>query len=123
MTNLEGIIAYRIKKMERRTMNLSHTKAFYSVSILEQLIGHCRCNIILQRTSTILLSCGGGGGGLVARWSLGKLPVPGRLTVWMIENKDLLRLQQVRMAVIWIFFSSIFSLLFLPLSGRRPDID
>ena len=58
---------------------------------------------------------------------LGKLPVPGRPTLWMVHCSragGLLRLQLVRVGVVRIFLlSSIFFLLFLPLSGRRPDID
>ena len=57
---------------------------------------------------------------------LGKLPVPGRPT-----NLDKCTARAFAFAVgagggggVWTFFlSSIFSLLFLPLSGRRPDID
>ena len=56
---------------------------------------------------------------------LGKLPVPGRLT-----NLDYSRARAYCACsgcgggVVWTFFlSSIISLFFLPLSGRRPDID
>ena len=54
---------------------------------------------------------------------LGKLPVPGRPT-----NLDESRARAYGACrgwgVVWTFlFSSILSLLFLPLSGRRPDID
>ena len=59
---------------------------------------------------------------------LGKLLVPGRPT-----NLDYNRprafcassgLQKVRVGFVLTFFlSSIISLFFLPLSGRRPDID
>ena len=55
---------------------------------------------------------------------LGKLPVPGRLT-----NLDYSRERPIVLAVgagggcLDIFLSSITSLFFLPLSGRRPDID
>ena len=52
---------------------------------------------------------------------LGKLPVPGRPTYL---DKGLLRLQLVRVGVVWTFLlSSIISLFFLPLSGRRLDMD
>ena len=55
---------------------------------------------------------------------LAQLPVPGRPTIRMVVGQGLLRLQKVRVEVVWIFLlSSIFSLLFLLLSGRRPDID
>ena len=55
---------------------------------------------------------------------LGKLPVPGRPTVWMIVGQG-----RSALAVgagggcLDIFFSLLSFLLFLPLSGRRPDID
>ena len=52
---------------------------------------------------------------------LGKLPVPGRPA-----NLDKSRARAYSLAVgaggvVWTFF--LFSLFFLPLSGRRPDID
>ena len=55
---------------------------------------------------------------------LGKLPVPGRPTVWIRVWQGL-----TAHAVgaggdcLDIFLSSIISVSFLPLSGRRPDID
>ena len=55
---------------------------------------------------------------------LGKLPVPGRPTIWMVAGQG-----PTALAVgagggcLDIFTISILSLLFLPLSGRRPDID
>ena len=55
---------------------------------------------------------------------LGKLPVPGRPTYL-----DYSRARPIALAVgagggcMDIFSLSILSLLFLPLSGRRPDID
>ena len=52
---------------------------------------------------------------------LGKIPVLGRPTDL---GKGLLCLQKVRVGVVWTFFLSyIISLFFLPLYGRRPDID
>ena len=49
---------------------------------------------------------------------LGKLPVPGRPTIWITE------LAVGAGGGCWTFLlSSILSLLFLPLFGRRPDID
>ena len=56
---------------------------------------------------------------------LGKLPVPGRPTNL---DKSRARAFCACSRCGWglfgpIFLSSIFSLLFLPLSGRRPDID
>ena len=55
---------------------------------------------------------------------LGKLPVPGRPT-----NLDKVEQGPTALAVgaggvVWTFFlASIFSRFFLPLSGKRPDID
>ena len=55
---------------------------------------------------------------------LGKLPVPGRPTIWITVGQG-----PTALAVgagggcLDILFSSILSLLFLPLFGRRPDID
>ena len=47
--------------------------------------------------------------------ALGNLPLPGRPTIWMVVG---------RVGVVWTFlFSSILSLLCLPLFGRRLDID
>ena len=56
---------------------------------------------------------------------LGKLPVPGHPTIWMIVGRGpiVLAVGAVR-GIVWTFLlSSIFSLLILPLFGRRPDID
>ena len=55
---------------------------------------------------------------------LGKLSVPGRPTVWIIERRGPTVLAVGAGGVVWTFFlSSIISFFFLPLSGRRPDID
>ena len=55
---------------------------------------------------------------------LGKLPVPGRPTFWMILGQGPVALAVGAGGVVWSFLlSSILSYLFLPLSGRRPDID
>ena len=56
---------------------------------------------------------------------LGKFPVPGCPTIWMIEGQGPIVLAVgAGGGVVWTFLlSSIFSLLFLPLFGRRPDID
>ena len=55
---------------------------------------------------------------------LGKLPVPGRPTIWMIVGQGPTALAVGAVGVVWtVLLSSIFSLLFLPLSGRRSDID
>ena len=55
---------------------------------------------------------------------LGKLPVPGRPTILMLVGQRPIALAEGAVGVVWTFFlSSIISLFFLPLSGRRPDID
>ena len=55
---------------------------------------------------------------------LGKLPVPGRPTIWMMVGQEPIALAVGEGGVVWTFLlSSIISLLFLPLFGRRPDID
>ena len=49
---------------------------------------------------------------------LGKLPVLGRPTIWMIVGQGPIALAVGAVGVVWTFLlSSIFSLLFLPLSG------
>ena len=55
---------------------------------------------------------------------LGKLPVPGHPTIWIIVGQGSTALTVGAGGVVWTFLlSSTLSLLFLPLSGRRPDID
>ena len=55
---------------------------------------------------------------------LGKLPVPGRPTIWMIVGQGPIALAIGAGGVVWTFLLSfILSLLFLPLFGRWPDID
>ena len=55
---------------------------------------------------------------------LGKLPGPGGPTIWMTVGQGPTALAVGAGGVVWIFvLSSIFSLLFLPLCGRWPDID
>ena len=55
---------------------------------------------------------------------LGKLPVPGRPTIWMIVGQGPIALavgaEGVCLDIITLLY---LSLLFLPLSGKRPDID
>ena len=63
---------------------------------------------------------GWSGGAMV----LGKLPVPGRPTIWITVGQGLTALAVGAGGVVWTFLlSSILSFLFLPLFGRRPDID
>ena len=55
---------------------------------------------------------------------LGKLPVPGRPTIWITVGQGPTALAAGAGGVVWTFLlSSILSFLFLPLFGRRPDID
>ena len=55
---------------------------------------------------------------------LGKLPVPGRPTILITVGQGPIVLAVGAGGVVWTFLlSSILSLLFLPLSGRWPDID
>ena len=55
---------------------------------------------------------------------LGNLPVPGRPTVWITVGRGPTALAVGAVGVVWTFLlSSILSLLFLPLFGRRLDID
>ena len=56
--------------------------------------------------------------------ALGNLPVPGRPTIWIIVGQGPIALAVgVGGGCLVILLSSAFSLLFLPLSGRWPDID
>ena len=53
-----------------------------------------------------------------------KLPVPWRPTIWIRVGQGPIALAVGAGGVVWTFLlSSIISLLFLPLFGRRPDID
>ena len=55
---------------------------------------------------------------------LGKLPVPGRPTILITVGQRPIALAVGAGGVVWTFLlSSILSFLFLPLFGRRLDID
>ena len=56
---------------------------------------------------------------------LGKLPLLGRPTILMVVGQGPIAHAVGAGGVVWTFLlvSAIFSLLLLPLSGRRPDID
>ena len=63
---------------------------------------------------------GWSGGAMV----LGKLPVPGRPTILMVVGQGPIALVvDACGGYLDILLSSILSLLFLPLFGKRPDID
>ena len=64
---------------------------------------------------------GGGGGGSGGAMILGKLPVQGRLTIWIKVGQGPTAL--VRMGVVCTFVLSSIIFLTLSLSGRRPYID
>ena len=78
-----------------------------------------------ERTARVLLfqqlsSRGWSGGAMV----LGKLPVPGRPTIWLIVGQGPMALAIGVWGVVWtVLLSSILTLIFLLLSWRRPDID
>ena len=62
------------------------------------------------------------GGGRVVRWCWVNSQCRDVLLIWIIVGQGLTVLAVG--GVVWTFFlSSIISLFFLPLSGRRPDID
>ena len=55
---------------------------------------------------------------------LGKLPVLGRPTIWIRVGQGPTALAVGAGGVVWTFLLlTILSVLFLPLFGRRPDID
>ena len=56
---------------------------------------------------------------------LGELPVPGRPTIWIIVGQEPVALAVGAGGELFGHFYSPLSypLLFLPFSGRRPDID
>ena len=55
---------------------------------------------------------------------LGKFPVPGRPTIWMIVVQGPILLGVgAGGGLLGHFYSPLFFPLFLPLSGRRPEID
>ena len=76
---------------------------------------------IQYHTYVCLGLSGGWSGGAMA---LGKLPVPGRPTIWITVGQGPTALAVGAGGGVWTFLlSSILSFLFLPLFGRRPDID
>ena len=62
--------------------------------------------------------------GRLGGWmALGKLPMPEGPIVWMIVGQGPIALAVDAGGGLFGHFYSILSLVFLPLSGRRPDID
>ena len=76
-------------------------------------------SVITRAWHTCLFRRRGWSGGAMV---LGKLLEPGRPTIWMIVGQGPIALA-VGAGGGCFFLSSILSVLFLPLSGRRPDID
>ena len=65
-----------------------------------------------------------GGGGRVVRWSCVNFQCRGVLLIWVRVGQGPAALAVGTVGVVWTFFlSSNISLFFLPLSGRRPDIN
>ena len=62
---------------------------------------------------------GWSGGAMV----LGKLPVPGRPTIWITVGQGPIALAVGAGGGVWTFLLSSILLFFLPVFGRRPDID
>ena len=63
-------------------------------------------------------------GGRVVQWCWVNFQYRGVLLIWMIVGQGPSALAVGAGGVVWTFLiSSIISLFFLPLSGRRPDID
>ena len=86
---------------------------------LSRARAYCACNSCGWGLFGIFLSSVGGGAMM-----LGKLPVPGRPTIWISVEQGPTALAVGAGGVVWTFLlSSILSLLFLPLFGRRSDID
>ena len=54
---------------------------------------------------------------------LGRLPVPGRPTIWIIVGQGPIALAVGADGVVWTFHSSLSFFSSLPLFGGRPDID
>ena len=75
----------------------------------------------LEQTICYMHSFWGWSGGAIV---LGKFPGLGCPTVWTKVGQGLIVLAVVQVGFVWTFLlSSIFSLLFPLLFGRRPDID
>ena len=81
---------------------------------------HCGSNTLMSYLLNKQNNMGWSGGAMV----LGKLPVPGRPTIWMIVGQGPIALAIGAVGVVWTFLlSSTLSLFFLPLFGSWPDID
>ena len=75
--------------------------------------------IIYDILSVSIIQCEWSGGAMV----LGKLPVPGRPTIWITVGQGPTALAVGAGWGCLDIFTLILPLLFLPLFGRRPDID
>ena len=108
-------LSYRFPSRKRWLLTAGLTERYPGVAWPKSRIEPAICSIN-DRLST----SGWSGGAMV----LGKLPVPWRPTIWMIVGQGPIALAVGAGGVVWTFIlSSVLSLLFLPLSGRRPDID
>ena len=63
------------------------------------------------------------GGGRVVRWCWVNFQCQGVLLIWIVVGQGPAALAVGTCGVVWTFFSRLLFLFFLPLSGRRPDID
>ena len=63
------------------------------------------------------------GGGRVVRWGWVIFQCQGVLQIWIIVGQGPTALAVVAGGCNWYFFSRLSILFFLPLSGRRTDID
>ena len=111
---------YRLKYSQRAVMpkTTNQPSSILSLKDLDDLAPQLPSPVILLGDLMVII--GWSGGAMV----LGKLPVPGRPTIWITVGQGPTALAVGADGVVWTFLlSSILSLLFLPLFGRRPDID
>ena len=84
------------------------------------ILGHIVFVVLPYNKIVYIKNSGWSGGAMV----LSKLLAPGVLLLWITVGQGPTALTVGAGGVVWTFFlSSIISLFFLPLSGRRPDID
>ena len=76
-------------------------------------------NELSHMTNMATMPRGWSGGAKV----LGKLPVPGRPTIWITVGQGPTALAVGAGGVVWTFYSPLSFLSSFSLFGRRPDID